>query len=366
VDLYQKVGTRDYDWNLWGPARDKIEWQYISYDPKETLLWEKGGRYREVSWPIGAEAWMNPGFDAQNAGWKTGVAPFASKDGKLEPTGACIGGHHFCGCGNKPNTLWEKEVLLMRAEIKLPPMREGYAYRLLVGGRSHVGGGDGSDVWINGKRKAARGRTEPSLSGVGKRQGGAPWGFVIDEAFRKEFKGDTVTLAATGFMPIHKSGVKQNYQAFWFEEMKLPSLGEKEILKVLEVTPLMTSAWQASLDDKDAFRFGGTFMENAAVLGIWKQLGKVASIGEFDPAVKLKVDRNAPFQAITFKPQGRTGEIMVMYSGDLLLDLGGRQGLRMTVKQIEATAYLFIEAGGFKEDNTGDWQTAYYVMQRAD
>jgi len=366
VDLYQKVGVRDYDWTLWGSARDKIAWQYVTYDPPEEKLWERGGesggRYREVSWPKGAEDWMKPGFDAAQVGWKAGFAPFAHNDGKLAPVGDCTGEHHYCGCGNPPNTFWEKEVLLMRAELKLPPMRAGYAYRLLVGGRSHVGSGEGSDVWINGKLKKNSRNRQPVLPGVGKRAGGRPWGFMIDEAFRKEFSGDTITIAATGFLPIHKSGVKRNYQAFWFEEMKLPELGEEEVIRAMKAVPLRTAAWQASGDDADKFQFNGTFEANDEVLGSWEQLGQVASVEAFDPAARLKPNRNAPFQTLTFKPEGRTDDVLVMYSGNLLLDLRGNQALQMTRKELEGLVYLFIEAGGFKEEQMDDWTSPLYVL----
>ncbi len=370
VNLYRRVGTAEYDWRLWGPARDTIAWQYFSYDPREERLWERGGeyggRYRPVSWPEGAEGWMRPGFDARRAGWRTGLAPFAHNDGKLAPVGSCVGDHHFCGCGNPPNTFWENEVLLMRTELELPAMRDGFAYRFLVGGRSHVGSGEGTDVWINGTRREGRRREDPSLRGVGRRVGGQPWGFVINDEFRKNFTGGSVTLAATGFLPIHRSGVKRNYQAFWFETMRLPALGEPEMLEVLRVTPLRTSAWQASLDGRDAFQFDGAFEANPAILGRWRQRGRVAAMADFDPAARMRVDRNAPFQEeVTFKPEGRTDDFKVMYSGDLLLDLAGGQGLKMQLRTLDGSEYLFIEAGGFREDQAGDWQTSYYVMQRA-
>lgn len=251
----------------------------------------------------------------------------------------------------------------MRTELKLPPMREGYAYRLLVGGRSHVGGGDGSDVWINGKRQKGRRASDPSLSGVGKRQGGKPWGFTIDDAFRKEFTGDTITIAATGFLPIHKSGVKRNYQAFWFEEMKLPSLGEKDLLHSMRATPMLTSAWQASQDDADTFQFDGDFAENPDVKGPWIQLGKVSSPDDFDPGQRLRKERNWP-QDMTFKDQGQTNDPMFMYSGDLLLDLTRNQALKMTLKDVNGTPYLFIEAGGFKKDQKDGWTLSYYVLKK--
>ncbi|MDT8391270.1 MAG: DUF6288 domain-containing protein [Lentisphaeria bacterium] len=370
VNLYQKAGVTDYDWKLWGPRRDKIEWQYTTYDPPEEKIWERGGerggRYRQVSWPQGAENWTQPGFDARKAGWETGFAPFAHNDGKLAPVGGCTGDHHYCGCGNPPNTFWEKEVLLMRARLDLPAMRPGYAYRLLVGGRSHVGSGEGSDVWINGTRKEDRRKTDPSLSGVGKRQGGKPWGFGIDNALRKQFTGEPVTLAATGFLPIHKSGVKRNYQAFWFEEMLMPTLGETEILQSMRVTPLLTAAWQSSLEDADKFRFDGTFKANPGVAGRWEQLGQVAAVEDFDPAARPRLNRNARFQTLTFKPDGRTDDRLTMYSGELLLDLRGNEALAMTVKDIDGAPYLFIETGGFKEDHPGDWSTSYTVMKRGE
>ena len=38
----------------------------------------------------------------------------------------------------------------MRAMVELPPLEKGYAYRLLVGGRSHYNAGGGSNVWFDG------------------------------------------------------------------------------------------------------------------------------------------------------------------------------------------------------------------------
>ncbi|MFK7849432.1 MAG: DUF6288 domain-containing protein, partial [Akkermansiaceae bacterium] len=150
VDLHKKSGNNDYSWKLYGTARDKIDWQYLTFDPPEEKLWEGGHRFREVTLPSGAENWFSPQFDPKAAGWKTGRAPFANNGGKPLPTGTCKGEHHFCGCGEPVNTFWDKEALLMRAQLELPPLRDGYAYRLLVGGRSHYNAGGGTNVWIDG------------------------------------------------------------------------------------------------------------------------------------------------------------------------------------------------------------------------
>lgn len=47
------------------------------------------------------------------------------------------------------NSLWENDVLLVRSEFEFPPFEEGYRYRLLHGGISHVGSGGGyRPLWI--------------------------------------------------------------------------------------------------------------------------------------------------------------------------------------------------------------------------
>ena len=228
VALYSKAGVKDYDWNRYGPKRTEIKWGYHSFDPQDGKLWESGWRYRKVDWPAGLENWFAPEFNPKAAGWQTGYAPFGSYNGEMSFPGRCKGEDHFCGCGTPIKTLWDKELLMMRAKIKLPPLKEGYAYRLLVGGRSHVNSGDGSDIWIDGKYMASRRKTDPSMTGVGKRQGGKPWGRIIDDTFRAEFADGKVILSATGFMRYKKgTRTKANRQSFWFEEMKLPLIGSK-------------------------------------------------------------------------------------------------------------------------------------------
>jgi hypothetical protein len=225
VDLYQKLGNEDYNWKHYGPKKTAIKWSYHSYVPSDNALWEGGDRYRKVEWPTNMENWFKPGFNPKSAGWKVGQAPFGSLNGKLEWKGKCHG--NFCGCGEHLATLWEKEVLLMRAEIELPPLKKGYAYRLLVGGRSHVNHGGGSDIWIDGDYMSNRRKQDPSITYVGKRQGGKPWGRNISDELRPAFEDGKITLSATGFMRfMNKTKTKGNRQSFWFEEMKLPEVGK--------------------------------------------------------------------------------------------------------------------------------------------
>ncbi|MCH7226032.1 DUF6288 domain-containing protein [Verrucomicrobiaceae bacterium E54] len=226
VDLYRKADIHDYDWKLHGPARDAIVWDYITFDPPEKKLWENGHRFREVTVPEGSKDWFTTAFDPKSApGWKTGRAPFANNDGKPEPVGTCVGEHHFCGCGNPVNTFWDQEALLMRAEIELPPMRDGYAYRLLVGGRSHYNAGGGSDVWIDGDYLPNRRKGLATIQGGSGRNSNVPWGVTIQDEDREHFADGKVLLATNGFLRWgHKIEQIKSYKAFWFEEMKLPEL----------------------------------------------------------------------------------------------------------------------------------------------
>ncbi len=227
VALYKKAGHNDYSWTLHGPARDTIAWQYITFDPPEKKLWEPNHRFREVTVPAGSENWFSPEFDPKAAGWKTGKAPFANLDGKMAPTGDCkaTGDSTFCGCGETPNTFWDKEALLMRAKISLPPLRDGYAYRLLVGGRSHYNTGGGTDVWIDGEHLKNPRRGQATIPGGSGRHSGRPWGIGISNDHRTHFKDETVLLACNGFLRWgHRYDAIKSYKSFWFEAMKLPVL----------------------------------------------------------------------------------------------------------------------------------------------
>ena len=226
VSLYQKAGVHDYDWKLHGPARDQIDWDYLTFDPPEEKLWENGHRFRPVTVPQGSENWFSPAFTPKNApGWKTGRAPFANHDGKLEPIGGCVGEHHFCACGNPVHTFWDKEVLLMRAEIQLPPPRDGHAYRLLVGGRSHYNAGGGTDVWIDGEYLVGAKKSEATIPGGSGRNSFRPWGVNIRDNIRTHLSDGRILLAANGFLRWgHKVEKIMSYQTIWIEEMKLPEL----------------------------------------------------------------------------------------------------------------------------------------------
>jgi alpha-galactosidase len=220
LNCYKAAGIDDYDWHTFGPDLRDLKWDYFSFEPKEAMPKEKANRYRKVTYPEGMANWFAPDFDAAKAGWKSSLPPFGQLDGKLEPLGQCERGSS-CGCGEKPKTLWEKEVLLLRGTFDIPPLKDGYRYRIVVGGSNHVMSGEGYAIYANGKLLAE------STTGVPNRAGGQPRGGHIYKDLRGEFKGPKVTIAATTFLQFNKKGEvipPRGHITLWIEEQKIPPL----------------------------------------------------------------------------------------------------------------------------------------------
>jgi hypothetical protein len=229
LKLYAGLGISEFDWANYGPDRTRMKWWYHSYDPKEKWLkaGDRLGRYREVTFPAGMEQWFTPGFDPAKAGWEQGLAPFGAADGKLarfddeSETLARTGGCplSFCGCHEPLQTLWEKDVLLLHGEFEFPKFEEGYRYRLLHGGISHVGSGGGFRVYINGKM------FYEDTTGVDRRGGARPEGRVIPRDWWSEFNEGPVTLSAITFKKHHPRTEKYGGNISLFvQRMKVPPI----------------------------------------------------------------------------------------------------------------------------------------------
>mgnify|MGYP006421261085 CR=1 FL=1 len=375
---YNRIGVHDYDWKVFGPDRDEFSWEFHSFDPPEEKLWTPGTRYRKVTLPKGMETWYSPGFNAKDSGWKVGQAPFGQLGGKLvvqkegsESVVEMLGCHlNFCRCNESMRTLWEKEVLLMRAKVKFPPMKEGYRYRLVVGGMSHVNAGDGYKVYVNGKPMMSRNR------GIGKREGGQPLTYFIDKAWWPDFENE-VTLAATSFLPIpggrRSPGVKRNHFSVWLQESKNPPLEKENFILGRLLQPMRNTAWQASKDGNDFFRYDGNFVKNEKMVGSWSRVGVVPEISAFNSVDTLDISKGGLFKELELKANGMTHDQRFGWSGDMLMDAGERQALKMTLEKFGDQEVLFIEAGGFsKKDRKGwkpnhpsDWKPSLYVFKRS-
>ena len=157
-----------------------------------------------------------------------------------------------------------------------------------------------------------------------------------------------------------------------FEEQKLPPMGDDLVIKSASIVPMLSSEWQAMQDPDDReqsaaavkFRYDGKFVANPKVLGRWSVIAQVAEIAEFDPEQKAKKVRNPLFATITLKDGGKTDDPTWVWSDDILMDLNKYQALKMIIKTIDSSDYLFIEAGGFSTRNKPGWKSPLYVMKK--
>ena len=382
VELYNRMGVHDYDWHDFGPVWNQMPWDYYSFDPPEEVIWTKAAtRYRDVTVPAGMENWYAKNFDARQAGWQHGLQPFGQEDGKLRTVPKPCSDHElrrpperragpckliFCRCCEPLKTLWDKEVLLMRGSFKFPEFKEGCRYRLVVGGQSEIGNGDGYRVYVNGKLMLER------TKGVGNYEGGQVHGCGLDRSWWPAFREGEATIAVTSFLKLHaESNVKRGFLAVWLQEMKVPPIGETEIRKSMAAVPLLSAEWQALQDpnhpvldpEQGKFRWDGKFMPNPKVIGTWTQLGEVATIETFTPQVDLRRNTLLPAR-LTFAENGRTDDPLLYYTGDKLLHLNTNQALWMRARSIGGADYLFVEAGGFDAQKGQHWQSPLLVMKR--
>lgn len=152
ISLYEYAGVDTYSWKAVDPEMLTAEWHYFSFDPKKGPPADRKDkvRYREVELPAGMENWYAKAFDPSKAGWKKGKAPFGQKNGELKPLRK-VCGRSYSKIDMMPNTLWEKEVLLMHTEMKMPKFDPDYRYRMVVGGAGHAWMGEGYALYINGE-----------------------------------------------------------------------------------------------------------------------------------------------------------------------------------------------------------------------
>ena len=372
--LCARAGRDDYGWRMFLDLRN-AEWSYQTFDPipAEQVPWDLlTSRYREVTLPAGMEKWIAPAFDPAKAGWKTGKSPFGQYNGELPKkpimkcSEACVG--PGCFAATPVNTLWDREVLLMRGAFKIPPLKEGHRYRLRVNDGEHPGAGGGHSIYINGKplieAKSCTGR----VSGI------QPKGAFITREVLDDFRAGQVTIAVKTFIRYNdkflappSTRIPQGHISLHLEEMKLPPMGDDLVLKSATVVPMLSSAWQKNQDPAnkelqtrdDMFHYDGTFIANPKVLGAWTAVALVQSPDDFDPAKPVNAN-SAPFKAVRFQEQGLTDSAAMIWSSDTLMDLDRYQALKMTVKG----DHLFIEAGGFSEENPIGWKSPLVVMKR--
>lgn len=379
AQLYSKAGHSDYNWHPFGLKRDEMQWHYHSFDPVEKKTWvPKANRSRKITMPKGMEKWNSPTFEPAKAGWKLGKAPFGQIDGKLiteRRENKFIGCFNpVCRCGDAMNTLWEKEVLMITGTFTFPAMKKGHSYRLLFGGRSHVGLGNGPTVFLNG-RAITHGKSAPRRG-----QGGRARGLLIPQKMMSEFQGQDVTLSAICHLNLHhRTQQIHGFLNVWMEEMKNPPITNDVAWEGITEIPMQSSEWQQTqssdmseiISKEGLFRFNGAFESNPAILGTWTPLGSITTPEDFKPG--LEINKTKPkYRSITFRDKGFTNMSTHYWSGDTLMEIGKSSlALKMQAKTLSGKRYLFVESGGFtynherqtyKQPRT--WKSAWFVFTK--
>ncbi|MFK7789236.1 MAG: DUF6288 domain-containing protein [Phycisphaeraceae bacterium] len=380
--LHERAGQDQYVWKMFADLRN-AEWTYHTFDPipSEQVPYDQViTRYREVTMPSGMEQWYATEFNANQAGWKIAKSPFGNFAGKI-PAGpimkcseACDGRHGTKGCfaATPVNTLWDKEVLLMRGTFKLPKLKDGHRYRLRINDGDHVGPGGGNIVYINGKEFVEKEQCN------GRGSTGQPNGGFVTQEFLDDFNGDEVTIAIKTFLRYNDKykakptdDTEQGKISIHFEEQKLPPMGGDLIYTSAKFIPMMSMDWQTKQDrsnpdidpEADKYRWDGTHKVNPLLHGQWQVIGEVPKLEDFNPE-KLRQARRPKYTSLDFKADGKTDNPMYVWTGDTLLDLKGYQALKMRVKSIAGGEYLFIESGGFSNRNKPDWTSPLLILQR--
>ena len=177
-------------------------------------------------------------------------------------------------------------------------------------------------------------------------------------------------------MHIHVSllllGAKNGYPAMWKPTndeatrwIDIPPRGDPvDVYLVLKSKKAKQNPDNRELQsENDKFLYDGRYVANPDVLGAWTTIDQVKSIGEFTLEKKMRPGR-ALFTEMTFKDGGMTDKTLWIWSGDVLMDLNRYQALKMTVKTVDGSDYLFIEAGGFRTRNKPGWKPELFVMKR--
>jgi alpha-galactosidase len=216
-DFHRAAVISDYDWKPFVPEVKDAAWDYHAFDLPAGYDKSKGIADLKAIHPAGMENWFEPGFDAKNAGWRSGVAPFGvEKDTMVYP--------EWYGSSKRGpvKTVADKDVLLLRQTFGVPPLKEGYRYRIRVAGSPHLNHGEGYAIYINGKLLAE------SKAGITawRREGGRPRGSHVWADFRDEFKNGKVTIAIASFPMNNNKGdgflPAGQPLSVWLEEMKVP------------------------------------------------------------------------------------------------------------------------------------------------
>ncbi len=256
VAYYQVAGIQEYDWTAIGANSKNAEWHYFGFDVKNNpyKLMPAGAPAKEeedssaletapvvaaapkakkagkpeptftFTVPEGLANWTQSDFDVKKAGWKSGPAPFSMKiDENVSSNLTWLAKYPLYPLKRPmPKTIVENDILLMRKTIEVPPLKDGYRYRIVVEGSIHDNSGEGFALYVNGKLLV-----EIKEGVVGWRKQGIR-GVKLENSLLESLKGGKMTIAVANF-PMNNWKPDHFIPFFrplnvWVEEQKIPVL----------------------------------------------------------------------------------------------------------------------------------------------
>jgi hypothetical protein len=176
--------------------------------------------------------------------------------------------------------------------------------------------------------------------------------------------------------------------------MKTLPGGSDTVLKM----PKTTSVWSKTKKDSDKYVYSGTFTPSNDLMGKWQTVAMAKSAEAYQAqlekqaadeakakaaaeAAKLKGKQPAPPAAPKPPPRYGIGSMELqdagkvggprgfVWSGNILINGGSEEALKMVLKTIKGKEYLLVEAGGFTQTNEkiedeASWDPNYFVMER--
>lgn len=169
--------------------------------------------------------------------------------------------------------------------------------------------------------------------------------------------------------------------------------GNDVVLKM----PKTTSVWAGSKKDSDKYVYSGTFTPNKLLMDKWQTVAMAKSAEDYKAqldkqaadevkakaaaeAAKLKGKPPVPAKPVSppkfgigsmeLQDAGKVGGPRgFVWSGNILINGGSEEALKMELKTIKDKEYLLVEAGGFTQTNEKiedetPWVPNYFVMER--
>lgn len=156
-------------------------------------------------------------------------------------------------------------------------------------------------------------------------------------------------------------------------QMLSPMPGGTELVRSI---PKITTAYAASGDDADLYRYSGTFEPNEKVVGTWHKAiyPRPKTEGQLQKAAETWINsekrKKSPNQALQILPKGKVKSNIkafrnYFWSGDMLVGISDGIARKMEIRKFGGQDFMILEVGGFEEGKPVEWDKKYTFFMKA-